>query len=100
MSETAKHRKIAEPYCAGNGIDIGSSGEPIVPWAIQLDLPLHDYVKYNPTSPDGSIHWRGDSRDLPLKDGVLDRVALPHVLEDFQDWWPIRRECYRVLKID
>lgn len=72
MSETDKHRHLAAPYCEGNGIDIGSSGYPIVPWAIQLDLPYGDYLTYNPNRPDVAIHWRGDCRNLPFKDGVAD----------------------------
>lgn len=99
MSETAKHRAMALPYCEGNGLDIGSSGNPIVPWAIQLDLPLAGYLKYNPERPETAIHWRGDARDLPFKDGTLDWLHASHVLEDFLDWRPILKEWDRVLKI-
>lgn len=74
MSETAKHRDIARPYCEGNGCDIGSSGNPVVPWAIQLDLPHADYLHYNPVRPEAAIHWRGDCRSLPFLDGMLDWV--------------------------
>ncbi len=99
MSETAKHRTIALPYCEGNGVDIGSGGNPVVPWAIQLDLPAHNSLTYNPERPDGHIHWRGDARDLPFKDGVLDWLHASHVLEDFLDWNPVLAEWDRVLKI-
>lgn len=99
MSETAKHRKIAVPYCDGNGVDVGSSGDPVVPWAIQLDLPLQNYLQYNPKRPEGYIHYRGDARALPFKDGTLDWLHASHVLEDFRDWLPVLREWDRVLKI-
>ncbi len=99
MSETAKHKHLAAPFAEGNGIDIGSSGWPIVPWAIQLDLPLQKYVAYNPTRPGTPIQWRGDARDLPFKDGTLDWLHSSHVLEDFRDWEPVLYEWDRVLKI-
>ena len=99
MSETAKHMEIARPYTEGSGIDIGSGGNPVVPWAIQIDLPLHEYVTYNPKRPDGHIHFRGDCRDLPFQDGVLDWVHSSHVLEDFMDWSPVLKEWDRVLKV-
>ncbi len=100
MSETAKHRKIAEPYCIGsNVLDIGSSGNPVVPWAIQMDLPLEKYLAYNPERPEAHIHLRGDCRELPFRDAVLDIVHSSHVLEDFTDWSPILREWDRVVKV-
>lgn len=98
MSETAKHRAIALPYCEGNGIDIGSSGDPVVPWAIQLDLPIAKYLDYNPDRPDTAIHWRGYATDLPFKDGTLDWLHSSHVLEDFTDWKPVLDEWDRVLR--
>ncbi len=99
MSETAKHRKIASPYVEGSGIDIGSGGNPVVPWAVQFDLPLHKYEEYNADRPDSPIHLRGDCRDLPFRDGVLDWVHSSHVLEDFEDWRPVLKEWDRVLKV-
>lgn len=99
MSETAKHRKLVVPYCEGNGLDIGSSGDPVVPWAIQLDLPTEEYLDYNPNRPDSPIHWRGDARQLPFKSGVLDWLHSSHVIEDFEDWRPILEEWNRVLKV-
>lgn len=99
MSETAKHRELVLRYCEGNILDIGSGGDPIVPWAIQLDLPQANYLRYNVNRPEGHIHYRGDCRDLPFKDGTLDAVHSSHVIEDFQDWWPIIKEWDRVLKV-
>ncbi len=44
-SETAKYRHLTAEYCFQNdmpavGVDIASQGDPVVPWAIQLDLPI------------------------------------------------------------
>lgn len=99
MSETAKHRDKVLKYCEGNGIDIGSSSDPVVPWAISMDLPHNKYNVYNPNRSDDRIQWRGDCRDLPFRDGMLDFLHCSHVLEDFRDWLPILKEWDRVLKI-
>ncbi len=99
MSETAKHRHLAQEYCKGNGVDLGSSGDPIVPWAIQVDLPQSEYKNYNTTRPESVIQWRGSALDLPFKNETLDWVHSSHLLEDFADWWPALTEWMRVLKI-
>lgn len=103
MGEESKHRELVRPYTSGNGVDIGSSGEPIVPWAIQIDLPFDAYKTYNVTRPASNcIHWRGDgTRDLPFKDQVLDFVHSSHLLEDFprDQWKAILNEWHRVLKV-
>lgn len=96
--ETAKHRHLVRDYCQGNGVDLGSSGVPVVPWAIQLDLPPAEYAAYNPTRGDAPIHWRGSALDLPFKDETLDFVHASHLLEDFPDWKPALAEWDRVLK--
>jgi SAM-dependent methyltransferase len=99
MSETSKHRPLTVPFCQGNGIDLGSGGDPVVPWAISVDLPPDDFHRYNAGSEGwGTIHWRGDARSLPFKDGTLDFVYSSHLLEDFHDWWPVLEEWARVLK--
>lgn len=98
MSETAKHRHLVRDYCKGNGVDLGSSGEPIVPWAIEVDLPIDQYKHYNTTRPEANIHWRGDATDLPFYDEMLDWVHSSHLLEDFKDWNPPLDEWKRVLK--
>ena len=98
MSETAKHRHLVKDYCKGNGVDLGSSGDPVVPWAIQVDLPAVDYREYNKTRPEAPIHWSGSAVDLPFKNGTLDWVHSSHLIEDFQDWRPILKEWDRVLK--
>src|SRR5687767_9618995 len=96
--ETAKHRHLVRPYCQGNGADLGSAGVPVVPWAIQLDLPPDEYTAYNPVRGDAFIHWRGSALDLPFKDSTLDWVHASHILEDFEEWDTPLREWHRVLK--
>ena len=99
MSETSKYRHLTTPYCIGNGVDLASGGDPVVPWAIQVELTEDKYAWYNsgnkPTSP---IQWRGDALDLPFKSGTLDWVYSSHLLEDFADWMPTLVEWTRVLK--
>lgn len=100
QGETAKHRHIAQEYIKPgmNGLDLGSAGVPVVPWAIQLDLPSEEYRAYNPTRGDAAIHWRGSALELPFKDGTLDFVHASHILEDFEEWDTPLREWHRVLK--
>lgn len=101
MSETAKHRDRVIPFCQiteGGGIDIGSAGDPVVPWAIQMDLPAQQFKAYNASHPDKCIHWRGYANTLPFKDGTLSFVHASHVLEDFPDWQVILNEWDRVLR--
>lgn len=101
-SETGKHRWMTAPYCVGNGIDIGSGGDPVVPWAIQVELSDSAYSEYNSGLPTrGAVHYRDDKAflNLPFKDRTLDWVFSSHLIEDFLDWFPILREWKRVLKI-
>lgn len=101
MSEVEKIRHLCVQYCKGNGCDIGSGGDPTVPNAIQVELPMAEYIKYR----GGDVHkspiqWHGDCFDLPFKDKVLDFVASHHLIEDFdRNKWPILfREWRRCLK--
>jgi len=96
--ETDKHRHLVKAYTVGNGVDLGSAGCPVVPWAIQVDLPQEQYHIYNQTRPKADIHWRGSALDLPFKDQTLDWVHSAHLLEDFLDWIPVLKEWDRVLK--
>lgn len=98
MSETDRHRHLVQEYVRGNGVDLGSSGSPITPWAIQVDLPDEEFLTYNHDRERGSIHWQGDATDLPFKDHTLDFVHASHLLEDFKDWGPVLHEWDRVLK--
>jgi len=99
QSETAKHRKLLQGYCVGNGLDLGSAGDPIVPTAIQVDLP-------NPYCPLLDTHYppqiRGDATNLWwFKDNVLDYVFSSHLIEDFtaDQQKVICREWGRVVKV-
>jgi SAM-dependent methyltransferase len=101
MSEIEKYRHLCVQYCVGNGIDVGSGGTPIVPNAIQVELPPEQYSVYR----SGDVHrspiqWHGDCWHLPFKDNVLDFVASSHLIEDFprDDWPTLFSEWTRVLK--
>lgn len=98
MSETAKHRHQVREYCTGNGVDLGSGGDPVVPWAIQVELPQSDYLRYNPGRPDTPIQWHGSCTELPFKNETLDFLHASHLIEDFRHWSIILKEWDRVLK--
>lgn len=101
VSETAKSRHLTRKYCRGNGVDVGSGGDPVVPWAIQTDLSDATYASYNSGAlARGPIQIRSDDAfvNLPLKDGSLDFVYSSHLIEDFLDWDPLLIEWRRVLK--
>jgi SAM-dependent methyltransferase len=79
-SETSKYRHITEPYCTGVGVDIGSSGDPVVPHAIQIDLD----TPYCPLIGPGPIHIWGDGSKLRwFAHESLDFVYSSHLIEDF-----------------
>lgn len=102
MGEVDKHRQQVLEFTKGNGVELGSSGEPTVPWAIQVDLPADQYHIYNTARPvENSIHWRGTALDLPFKDRTLDWVSSVHLLEDFplSQWGRVLGEWARVLKV-
>lgn len=99
-SETGRYRHLTAQYCIGNGIDVGSGGDPVMLSSIQIELPLSEYNHYhtadaraNPAS-----CYRGNAWDLPFKSGTMDYVYSSHLLEDFEDWKPCLREWTRVLK--
>lgn len=99
MSGTSECRHLTLSYCVGNGIDIGSGGDPVVSSAIQVDLVESAFENYGHVfSATVPIQWRGDGRNLPFKDEVLDYVYSSHLLEDFLDWTPLLTEWIRVLK--
>jgi SAM-dependent methyltransferase len=98
-SETAKYRHLTVPYCNGNGVDIGSGGDPVVPWAISMDLPRGEFATYHSQhDPRHAIHYGGDAKNLPFKDATLDFLYSSHLLEDFLDWDPVLTEWARVVK--
>lgn len=98
VSETSKYRHLVAQYCVGNGIDVGSSGDPVVPTAIQIDLPLGE--AYSPDlGGQHPVQLRGDGTKLHwFRDMVFDYVFSSHLLEDFVNWEPVVREWSRVLK--
>lgn len=99
LSETAKYRHLTQQYCQGVGIDIGSGGDPVVPWAVQMELPPNQYAMYNGGDlPRGPVQMYGDAQRLPFLDSSLDFVYNSHLLEDFSDWNPLLIEWHRVLK--
>lgn len=86
-------------YCSGAGIDIASQGDPVVPWAWQIDLPESQFAYYNSNNPPrGPIQLRGNAVALPVDSRSLDFVYSSHLLEDFTDWTPVLQEWVRVLK--
>ena len=95
-SETCLRRHLTVKYCDGNGIDIGSGGCPVVPWAIQIES-VHNYHCKSDTVAN-NINYFGDGSFLPFKDQTLDFVYSSHVLEDFLDWIPVLNEWNRVIK--
>jgi SAM-dependent methyltransferase len=98
-SETSKYLQFTTKYCVGNGVDIGSGGAPVVPSAIQVELPLDQYIKYRSGDVYGApIQWHGSAEQLPFKDKTLDYVYSSHLLEDFLHWKPVLIEWVRVLK--
>lgn len=110
-SETAKYRHLTRHYCwrqypqdplfqePGVGVDIASQGDPVVPWAVQFDLPAEEFAHYNSNhAPQGPIQLRGHADKLPFDSSSLDFVYSSHLLEDFLDWTPILTEWTRVLK--
>lgn len=98
-SETAKYRELTAEHCAGCGVDIASQGDPVVPWAMQIDLPPEEFAHYNSNHPaHGPIQIRGHADKLPFDTASLDFVYSSHLLEDFPDWTPVLMEWVRVLK--
>jgi len=97
MSETAKYRTLVRWYCLrpdgepGCGIDLASGGDPVVPWAWQLELPHDQYAYYNSNQPvRGPIQLRADAFHHRAVEGAsLDFVFCSHLLEDaVLDEWP------------
>lgn len=104
-SESSKYKALTRQYCRltngqpGCGVDIASQGDPVVPWAIQFDLPPQEFAFYNDNHlPRGPIQLTGWAQDLPFESNSLDFVFSSHLLEDFLDWDPILTEWTRVLK--
>lgn len=110
MSETSKYRHLTTPYCYISGsinpipgavLDIASQGDPVVPWAWQLDLPHAEFAYYNSNHPPrGPIQLRGHANKLPVDDESLDAVYGSHILEDSpkEEWLAMFKEWSRPIK--
>lgn len=100
FSETDKYRHLTQKYCKGVGIDIGSQGCPVVPWAFNIDLPHEEFAFYNSNNiPKGPIQICCRAEKLwMIEVGSLDFVYSSHLLEDFVDWMPILQEWVSKLK--
>ncbi len=99
QSETSKYRSLTTAYCCGCGIDVASQGDPVVPWAMNFDLPNEEFAHYNSNhSPQGPIQLRGHADSLPFDSNSLDFLYSSHLLEDYQNWTPVLIEWVRVIK--
>lgn len=99
LSETSRYRKFTQKHCEGCGVDIASNGDPVVPWAMNYELPEAEFAIYNSGhKPLGPIQLSGDARKLPFNNDSLDFVYSSHLLEDYADWEPVLREWVRPLK--
>jgi len=95
VSETSKCRERLKKYIRGYGVDIGYGGDPIVDWAITIDLPT-PYTKVG----NHPLNLGGDARNLYwFRDEVLDFVYSSHLLEDFENTKEVLKEWLRVLKV-
>lgn len=93
-SETSNCRERLKKYCVGYGVDLGYGGDPIVPSAITVDMPV-PYTKLG----DGELNLGGDATNLNwFSDGSLDYVYSSHLLEDFINTKEVLIEWLRVLK--
>ncbi len=94
-SECAKLRIYLEKYCQGCGVELGSAGDKIVPWAISVELK----EPYSVAGEGYPVQLKGDARFLHwFRNGVLDFVSSSHLLEDFPNTVTIMKEWSRVLK--
>lgn len=98
LTEAAKYRHLTSPYCLGVGVDIASRGDPVVPSAINFELPDELAERYGSKEMCGPIQLRGDALHLPFDSNSLDYVHCSHLLEDYKDWIPPLMEWVRVLK--
>lgn len=94
-SETSKCRARLEPFCLGDGLDLGFGGDPINERAVRVDLPQpYTQLGKYPVQLGGSadrLHW--------FRDECLDYIYSSHLLEDFVDTRAVLQEWLRVLKV-
>ena len=94
-SETSKYRHLTRCFCyrddgePGCGIDLASNGDPVVPWAWQLDLPPSVYLTYSGVDNRAPVQIYGDAFHKFAEPGTLDFVYSSHLLEDTEyERWP------------
>lgn len=106
-SETAKYRHLTRQYCfrsdgePGCGIDLASQGDPVVPWAWQLDLPNDQFMHYNDNHPiKSNVNLRTDAFGRFVEGESLDFIYSSHLLEDrpYDEWEGIMRNWKAALK--
>lgn len=74
--ETPRYRHLVENYCKGPGLDLGSGGIGVTPWALQVDK-----IRL----PDIHMVWDLNGR-LPFPHSIFNFVYSSHCLEDFKEW--------------
>lgn len=100
-SEAHKYLELTQHYLTGLTLDLGSGGWPVVPHAIQVELPKDQFDAYTggriPAYP---IQIHGDIFNLPFKNDAVDSIHSSHLIEDFprDQWLVLFREWGRVLK--
>lgn len=100
-SEGAKYLSLTRQYLHGLTLDLGSGGWPIVPHAIQVELPSDQFNAYTGgRKPAFPIQIHGDIANLPFKDSSVDAIHCSHLIEDYSrdQWEPFFREWKRVIK--
>lgn len=108
MSEIGKYRHLLERHCyrsdgqPGVGLDIASQGDPIVPWAWQLDLPDAEFTHYSGGGKRVGIQLsgHGEQKLSFISSESLDFIASSHFIEDLprSQWTSLFREWARCLK--
>src|SRR5688572_12511938 len=104
MSETSKYRHLTKPYCYNEDgtplavLDVASQGDPVVPWAFQLDLPPDEFEKYSNGQRPVGIQLAGYASVLPIASESVDVLYSSHFIEDVYDWTPLLKEWTRVVK--
>ncbi len=107
VSESAKYRHLTRKYCLrddgepGCGIDLASQGDPVVPWAWQLDLPNDEFLYYNAGHQiRGPVNLRTSAFTHFVENESLDFIYCSHLLEDraYDEWEEIMRNWKSALK--
>lgn len=95
-SETARFRAMLEPYCQGNGLDVGSGGDPIRPSSISVETWPHADCGDAPI--ELVADDRRDAKRLDwFRSNTLSYLYSSHTLEDFEDTLAVLREWVRVI---